>query len=219
MYLLKCSSQVLLSYSQWLSCSLQLEDGYLVYHINLGSREESVAMTTHRVDDALWHVFSVERLILSLSLFLDDTNLTHSLSSTNLTLDIDSTQVYAGGFPSLESGDVIINAYTGCLEDVRIDGNILPTLGSNDFASVAFRGTAPISYNCALRACSPNPCGEGTNCTEVGSSGYQCHCSDGSVTVSLPCAAPAPPPTFRFVLVVVPVLGGVILLAVMTIIG
>lgn len=198
---------------------LQLEGGYLVYHINLGSGEESVTIATQQVNDALWHTFTVERLALSLSLSLDDTNITHVLRNTNLTLDVDPTQVYAGGFPSSESDD-ITNAYTGCLEDVRINGYVLPTAGSNDFASVTFHGSSPISYNCALRACSPNPCGQdGANCTEIGSSGYRCHCSDGSVTQSRPCPTPAPPSSFLFVIVVAPVLGGVVLCVIVTLLG
>lgn len=198
-----------------------MEGGFLVYHINLGSGEESVSMPTMQLNDAEWHTFSVKRVALSLSLSLDNTNLTHNLSSTNLTLDIDATQVYAGGFPSAESDDVMANTYTGCLEDIRIDRNILPTIGSNDFASVTFHGSGLISYNCALRGCSPDPCNDvaGASCTEVGSSGYRCHCSDGSVTESSPCPVPVPPTMFRLVIVVAPIVGGVILCVLVTLLG
>ena len=198
---------------------LQLEGGNLVYRINLGDREESVAMTTSQVNDALWHVFTADRIALSLSLSLDSTSLNHTLSSANLTLDIDPSQVYAGGFPMPESNDIITNAYLGCLEDIRINRHTLPTSGSNEFASVTFSGSSPISYRCALRACSPNPCGEGANCTEVGSTGYRCQCSDGSVTQTRPCPTPTPPPSFRLVIVVAPILGGVILCAIVTLLG
>ena len=196
-----------------------MEGGHLVYHINLGSGEESVTIGTQLVNDARWHVFTAERTALSLSLFLDDSNLTHTLSGTDLTLDIDPSQVYAGGFPSSESDDIIANAYTGCLEDIRIDGNILPTVGSNSFARITFGGGAPISYNCALKGCSPFPCGSEANCTEVGDTGYQCQCSDGSVTQSRPCAAPAPPSMFLLVVVVGPVVVAVLLCVIITLIG
>ena len=200
-----------------------MEGGNLVYHINLGSGEESISITTQQVNDAEWHTFTIERTALSLSLFLDGNfNLTHTLSSTNLTLDIDPSLIYAGGFPSStsESDDMVIsNPYTGCLEDIRIDGNTLPTVGSNEFASVLFLGSAPISYNCALRACSPNPCGEGANCTELGSSGYRCMCSNGHMTVSEPCPAPVPPPTFRLLIIAAPIVGGVILCVIITLLG
>ena len=199
---------------------LQLEGGNLVYRINLGDREESVAMTMSQVNDALWHVFTAGRIALSLSLSLDSNSLNHTLSSANLTLDIDPSQVYAGGFPMPESdGVVITNSYFGCLEDIRIDGSTLPTSGSNEFASVTFSSDSPISYRCALRACSPNPCGDGANCTEVGSTGYRCQCSDGSVTQSRPCPTPTPPPSFRLVIVVAPILGGVVLCAIVTLLG
>ena len=180
-------------------------------------------MATYQVNDAVWHTLTVERTALSLFLSLDSTsNLTHTLSSMNLTLDIDPTLVYAGGFPSSnsESNDIIIsNPYIGCLEDIRIDGNILPTVGSNEFASVTFLGNAPISYNCALQACSPSPCGEGANCTEVDSTGYRCMCSDGHMTVSQPCPSPVPPPTFRLIVVVAPIVGGVVLCVIITLLG
>ena len=199
--------------------SLQMEGGYLVYRINLGTREESITMTTNQVNDALWHTFAAERIALSLSLSLDTTDLNHTLSSANLTLDIDPSRVYTGGFPLSESNDIITNAYTGCLEDVRIDRNTLPTLDSNEFASVTFRGDSPISYRCALRACSPDPCGPGANCTEVGSTGYRCRCRDGSVTESVPCATPTPPPSFTLVIVIASILGGVILSAIVILLG
>ena len=203
---------------------MQLEGGYLVYHINLGSGEESISMTTQQVNDAVWHTFTAERTALSLSLSLDTTsNLTHILSSTNLTLDIDPSLIYAGGFPISDStsDDIIIsNPYTGCLEDIRIDGSILPTVDSNEFASVTFHGNAPISYNCALRACLPSPCGEeGANCTEIGSMGYRCMCRDGHMTVSEPCPAPVPPPTFRLLIIAAPIVGGVILCVIITLLG
>jgi hypothetical protein len=202
-----------------------LEGGYLVYHINLGSGEESISMATQQVNDAVWHTFTVERTALSLSLFLDTTsNLTHMLSSTNLTLDIDPSLIYAGGFPSSDSptsNDIIIsNPYTGCLEDIRIDGNVLPTVNSNDFASVTFLGNDPISYNCALRGCLPDPCEEeGANCSEVGSMGYRCMCRDDHMTISEPCPAPVPPPTFRLLIIAAPIVGGVVLCVIITLLG
>lgn len=179
-------------------------------------------MATQRVNDAVWHTFAVNRIALSLSLSLDEvSNITHTLSSTNLTLDVNPSLVYAGGFPSSpKSDDIIINnAYIGCLEDIRIDGNVLPTVGSSEFASVTFLGSDPISYNCALRACSPNPCGERANCSEIGSSSYRCSCSDGHVTVSQPCPAPKPPSTLRLVVLTAPIVGGVILCAIITSLG
>ena len=181
-------------------------------------------MTTQQVNDALWHTFTVERTALSLSLSLDATfNLTHTLSSTNLTLDIDPSRVYAGGFPSSDStpDDIVIsNPYTGCLEDIRIDGSVLPTVDSNEFASVVFLGNAPISYNCALRGCLPNPCREeGANCSEIGSNGYRCMCSGDHMTISEPCPAPVPPPTFRLLIIAAPIVGGVILCVFITLLG
>ena len=178
-------------------------------------------MATQQVSDAVWHTFTVSRLALSLSLSLDEvSNVTHTLSSANLTLDIDPSLVYAGGLPSAGSDDIIIsNAYIGCLEDIRIDGNVLPTVGSSDFAQVTFIGSDPISYNCALRACSPNPCGEGANCSEIGSSSYRCVCSDGHMTVSQPCPAPEPPSTLRLIVLTAPILGGAILCAIISSLG
>ena len=200
---------------------MQLEGGYLVYRINLGSGEESISMITQQVNDAEWHTFTVERTALSLSLSLDNTfNLTHTLISTNLTLDINPSLIYAGGLPlaNAESDDIIIsNPYTGCLEDIRIDGNVLPTVDYNEFASVMFRGD--ISYNCALRSCSPNPCGVGANCTDIGISRYRCMCSNGHMTVSEPCPAPVPPPTFRLLIITAPIVGGVILCVIITLFG
>ena len=207
---------------------MQLEGGYLVYRINLGSGEESISMATQQVNDALWHTFTVERTALSLSLTLDTTsNLTHTLTSTNLTLDIDPSLIYAGGFPLTSSGsdstpdDIIIsNPYVGCLEDIRIDGNVLPTVDSNEFAGVVFLGNALISYNCALRSCLPDPCGEeGANCTEIGSMGYRCMCSGGHMTMSEPCPAPVPPPSYRLLIIAAPIVGGVILCVIITLLG
>ena len=191
------------------------EGGSISYHINLGAGEERVNImppnSSSSANDAQWHVFEVERTGFNLILTLDNFTLSHKLGGNqlDLNLDVGYSDFYAGGIPNAPE-----RTYTGCLEDIRVDRNPLPTSDSNKLATVIFGGDSSISLGCALRACFPNPC-RGGNCTEIGERDFSCSCRDGSRFRSQPC--PLTPRTTKYLLLIIicAVIGGLLLLSIL----
>lgn len=172
--------------------------------------QETLLLTNKTIADSAWHFVAVKRSALELTTTVDDVILHHTLKGTQLSLDVHPI-IYTGGRPN-SGGSDIITPYLGCLEDVRIDQNPLPTSGANSFASVTFIGEA-VTYNCALGHCLPNPCGRG-NCSEVtlsGESSFECACESGQVVVGNGCPGEPTPPMFTLVVVFATVAGGLLI--------
>ncbi len=203
--------------------SLQLQTrGAVSYHINLGSGEETFSFPTSLspVDDAEWHYLEVERNALALRLVLDNLTLSYTLGGNQLNLDVPYDYFYAGGSP-VQSGSDAGNLYIGCLRDIRVDQNVLPTSGSNRFATVSFSGdtdTPGISTGCGLKGCFPDPC-QGGNCTENGDVEFTCSCSDGSILNSSPCIIPERVTPFLLVIIIVALVVVLLLLLITGAIG
>lgn len=200
---------------------VELENGGTIsYHINLGSGEETVYFPNQfpTVDDALWHYFQLERTALDLMLTLDDQMFSHTLGGNQIYLDVGYMQFYAGGLPV--QGSRLDRSYTGCLEDIRVDNNVLPTSGSNKFATVTYRGNSStgVSIGCALRGCFPDPCGGG-RCTERGMTDFVCSCNDGSRLFSTPCSAPQQVTPYLLVIIAASVISGLLIFLVVISVG
>lgn len=193
------------------------EGGRLSYHVNLGAGEEGLDFPAHlpAVDDALWHFLALERVALELTVTLDNLTFSHTLGGNQLYLDVGYGDFYAGGPPREGAG-----VYMGCLRDIRVDDSVLPTSGSNGFASIALRGngSSSVGARCALRGCFPDPCGGGA-CEEVGQEGFACMCEDGSRRVSEPCPVLQPVTPYLLIIIVASVIGGLVLLLVLAVIG
>ena len=180
--------------------------------MNLGSGEEQLPLINITLADSIWHFIVVKRSALDLATTVDNVTDTHTLQGSDLTLDINPSEIYAGGRPSTSTGGVslMLTPYIGCLEDIRIDQDQLPTSDSNSFASVLFAGSSEISYNCALGRCLTEPCGRG-NCSERGTENYACSCEIGITTFSHPCPLEVPPPMFTLAIVFGAVAGGLLI--------
>ena len=192
--------------------------GCLNYHINLGSREETIALPCEfsTVDDAEWHFFQADRIALYLKLTLDSFTLFHTLGGDQLYLNINRSHIYAGGKPQSNLPE---KHYIGCLKDIRIDQNVLPTSGGNKFATVVFNGSeGSVGLGCALKGCYPNPCRMG-NCTEDGERDFICSCNDGSSVTSAPCSEPEPATLFKLVIIIGILVGGTFLILISLIFG
>ncbi len=173
--------------------------------------QESFLLTNRTIADSAWHSVEVKRSALELTATVDDdVTLYRTLKGTHLSLDVRPI-IYTGGRPDL-GGSNIMSPYLGCLEDVRIDGNPLPTSGANSFATVVFVGEE-VSYNCALGPCLPNPCGRG-NCSEVtltGESSFKCACEREEVVIGNSCPSDPTPPMFTLIVVFATVAGGLLI--------
>lgn len=187
-----------------------------MYHINIGSGEQTLRATGIQVEDAQWHMVDVHRSGLAVSLTIDN-NSTFQLilNSTALTLDVGTSQIFAGGRPTMDGR--VSGGFTGCLQDIRLDQFTLPTSGSNDFGTVTFRGSGGVVQGCILGPCFPNPCGPG-NCSEIDRTSFTCSCLDGTVLRGRSCPELPPPPT-GILPIAVSVGGGVLVLAVLVTAG
>ena len=198
--------------------SFRLESGGSVsYHIHLGSGvvERVDTPPGYSVDDAQWHYLEAERVGLDLRVTLDNITISRMLGGSELYLDVGYGQFYVGGVPVGVSG--VGPRYNGCLEDVRVDDNVLPTVGSNGFAAITYQGNSTgVRTGCGLRGCRPAPCGPGGNCTERGETGFVCTCSDGR-RLSSPCPAPQRVTPFLFIIIAASAIGGLLLLLIATI--
>ena len=205
--------------------SVELQEGRIILRANLGSGEERVNLGdgTPRVDDAVWHSLELERVALDVQLTLDSVTFSHTLTGGHLYLDVGYSQFYAGGVP-VPNG--VGSGYIGCLEDIRIEENSLPTseqsslpmLGSTEFASVIYRGNSSVNVGCGLRGCFPDPC-KGETCIERGARGFSCSCQDGSIVVSGPCTEPGQVTPFLLIIIIVAVVCTAILVPIITAIG
>ena len=198
--------------------SLRLQDGGSIsYHLNLGSGEERVNFPDSfpPVNDAQWHYLEVERTALDLRLRLDHFNFSHVLRGNQLNFDVYYSKFYAGGAPG--QGDAQ-QSFIGCLEDIRVDQNILPTTGSNRFATISIAVSSNVSIGCGLRGCFPHPCQYG-NCTEIDDSRFRCSCSDGTVQLSRPCPNPKQVTRYLLVIIVGSIVGSLLLVLVIAIVS
>ena len=188
--------------------------GQLSLLLDLGAGEQRLDFPQKPggVHDAEWHRLEVERMGLDVRLMLDNMTLTHCLEGSQVYLDVPYDQHYAGGPPRQGEGH-----YVGCLQDIRLDGNVLPTSDSNSFASVSFLGNGSVGSGCGLRGCLPDPC-QGGLCEERGEEDFVCRCEDGRRLVSEPCNG-QPTVPYLFVIVGVAVVAGLALLLVLVVIG
>ena len=195
------------------------DDGRLSYHINLGSGEERVEFPAYlpALDDALWHFLELERTALDLTVTLDNFTFSHTLGGNQLYLDVAYEDFYAAGPPRMGAGQ-----YSGCLRDVRVDDSVLPTSGSNRFASVTYRGDggegSEVKTGCGLRGCFPDPCAGG-RCVESGETGFVCECEDGSRLISRPCSEPEQETPYLLIIIIVVALVVLMLLLALAILG
>ena len=102
-----------------------------------------------QVEDAQWHMVDVHRSGLTVSLTVNNNSTFQlTLNGTALTLDVGTSQIFAGGRPTI--GGRVSGGFTGCLQDIRLDQFTLPTSNSNDFAAVTFRGSGGVVQGCAM---------------------------------------------------------------------
>ena len=155
----------------------------MVLHLNLGDGQETVHVGPGpQLHDSQRHSVTVVHRGRELNISVDSTTFPHSLPlGTSLTLETLPSEIYTGGSPYTAS------RFVGCLQDVRLDHFTLPTLDSNDFASVVYEASqqesdSGITQGCTLSPCYMNPCGSGGVCEELDTSNYQCVCSGGKRT-------------------------------------
>lgn len=125
------------------------------------------------VSDAAWHTIEVQRIGLSVTMTIDDSNTyTTTLQGNSVIFHILTDEIYIGGY----NQSVL---YKGCVDDIRLIDKQLPTKVTNQFASVSFIGTPPRSGCVISGPCLSNPCTEGV-CQSISTNAYMCLCQNGA---------------------------------------
>ncbi|XP_069165959.1 neurexin 1 isoform X1 [Procambarus clarkii] len=158
--------------------ALELLEGHLYLHLNLGSGSRRVKATNRRVDDGWWHEVTLNRDAQAGRITVDEGANDFTTPGESHRLDLDGA-LYVGGVntgvvvpPELWTGRLGLG-YVGCLRDLVING--LPA----DLASYAKKqdsGSIVSFCHSDGGSCSSSPCMHGGTCKE-GWGRFICDCS------------------------------------------
>ena len=180
-----------------------MPSGNISYTINIqGNNPLTITASNAASTDGLWHNITITRQGLNILVEYDGIYRNEVfITGNNLLLNYESDKIFAAG---LAAGNSIVqNGYTGCLQDIRLNGQPLPTTGNNELASVEFVGDVPLR-GCNVGPCYPdNPCGSTGNCSEIDNNNYQCSCDNGDTVTGSSCDRIRPEPSLGPVIAIV----------------
>lgn len=139
-----------------------------VTHSNFGKLS---AGQTANLSNGQWHTVSVNIGTANVNIVVDNSSCgRHCMSSSPLSARVHLTDLYFGGSPFASSVDRIMSNFTGCIQDVVIDGRtVIPT----DQTRVVLVNT---SIGCPRQeVCASSPCSHG-KCVDEWVK-YSCECS------------------------------------------
>ncbi|KAG8236177.1 hypothetical protein J437_LFUL013443 [Ladona fulva] len=161
--------------------ALEILDGHLYLHLDLGSGSIRVKAAPGRVDDSAWHEIWVRREGREGSVTVDGTTVRFSTPGESSQLDLDGP-LLLGGVGSRLPGPIPPNIWTvslrrgfvGCVRDLVINGRVIDIAGfarKQDGASIK-PWCRILSHQCIH----PSPCLHGGKCFE-GWNRFICDCS------------------------------------------
>lgn len=161
--------------------AVEVLNGHIYIHIDLGSGAAKVRASRKRVDDGIWHELTVRRNGREGKVGVDQQWNDFKVPGDSTQLELDSP-LYIGGIgpsyanvnvpPALWTG-TLRQGYVGCLRDLVLSGKPV------DIAAYARQqDTAAVKPSCHVQTvqCTPNPCHNGGTCTE-GWNRPLCDCS------------------------------------------
>ena len=163
---------------------LEIVNGKLRYRFNFGSGEGLVTLN-ELVNDGEWHEVRLERHGNQAKIILDQGSYEEhgSAPGVNDVLNVNDGIVYFGAEVVVHhtptNGEDINKGFTGCLDDIRLDGTALPLHlhGSSQVAKLQRFNN--VEFKCGELsppgACGAHPCQNGGSCQEHGES-YLCNC-------------------------------------------
>ncbi|KAJ7383769.1 Protocadherin Fat 4 [Desmophyllum pertusum] len=175
---------------------LEIKSGNLKYSFDNGGNVASFTVTSSSVSDGEWHNVTILHHDKSVTVTLDGDPRTKLFdSSVHDSLERTSRAV---------SGLHLAN-FTGCMQDLSIDGLHVPFTGPNKFAAISSRGGSVdegcdgaglcASFHCpdpnkpycfeewelatciSDKQCKPNPCGSNGTCLPQKDGSYLCMCN------------------------------------------
>uniref|UniRef100_A0A8C7LXV5 Si:dkey-22o22.2 n=1 Tax=Oncorhynchus kisutch TaxID=8019 RepID=A0A8C7LXV5_ONCKI len=160
---------------------LEIVDGHLSVHANLGDGAHSLHLASQRVDGGQWVLASLHRHDNLFTLRLEQGGGSREVRAwmgNRREIVVHPSSVLLGNGPTLgQSAD-----FQGCLRDVRLNDHSLPLDGqSTEFSTVLER--RGVTSGCHSDACSAKPCRSPLYCVDLWRK-HQCRCPGGQVTVT-----------------------------------
>ncbi|CAN8006700.1 unnamed protein product, partial [Ixodes hexagonus] len=163
--------------------------GCVQYRFDCGSGEGVVRVEQARVSDGAWHEVQLERRGNFARLSVDRRHeASGAAPGVHDVLNLDGNDLFLGaevrltGFDDLRYDDVRMGL-VGCLDDVRVDGRLLPLHVSGGGAVAQLRRFANVQFACKTLfnpgVCGSQPCLNGGSCVPGGEPRvreYSCSC-------------------------------------------
>ncbi|XP_061573337.1 neural-cadherin, partial [Cololabis saira] len=160
---------------------LEVIEGHISVRANLGDGAHALRLPNHRVDIGQWVLVSLSRYDNTFTLRLEQGGGSREVRArlgSRKEIVVHPASVTVGNGP--KAGDK--TDFTGCLRDVRFNGQALPLDGqSRDLVTVLER--RGVSSGCSSSACSGQPCRSPLRCIDLWRK-HQCKCPGAQVTVT-----------------------------------
>ncbi|KAF6200207.1 hypothetical protein GE061_006510 [Apolygus lucorum] len=163
--------------------AVELVEGHLWLHLDLGSGPAKVKGTTRRVDDGSWHELTLKRTGKQGRLTVDGNAADFSTPGDSNQLDLDGG-LYVGGLsselsppPTLWSA-LLAQGFVGCIRDLVLNGKAVDIA---QFARAQDSGSIQPACHRQTPQCDSQPCMSGGLCTE-GWNRFVCDCTATTFT-------------------------------------
>nr|CAH0109280.1 unnamed protein product [Daphnia galeata] len=164
--------------------AVELVNGHVYLHLDLGSGSVKVKATSRRIDDGTWHEITISRNGKSGRATVDGASTDFVTPGDSYQLDLDGSLMVGGigmvvdnaAIPSGLWSATLRHGYVGCMRDLVINGNAVDLAA---FARQQDSGAIRPACHVLPPQCESQPCMNGGTCTE-GWNRFLCDCSSTS---------------------------------------
>ncbi|XP_059483774.1 fat-like cadherin-related tumor suppressor homolog isoform X2 [Neocloeon triangulifer] len=164
---------------------LELVNGVVQFRFDLGSGEGLVRVSSTYISDSQWHEIQLTRDSNTARLTIDGKHVAHgSAPGINDVLNLQRDDLYFGAevrqHPTILGFEDVQRGFSGCMDDIRIDGITLPLHMSGTSLVATLKRFTNVEFHCKqvllpAGVCGSQPCQNGGTCKEVGNT-YKCLC-------------------------------------------